>query len=81
MFMLLILNSFFSDSNVPTLTAYDKDGLKIIFSLLTVPNSNTLTINVTATNHTVSNMTDFLFQVAVPRVSSVLYYICTAAWM
>lgn len=54
---------------MPTLTPYNKDGLQIVFSLNKVPDSNCLTINVVATNHTVSNMTDFLFQVAVPRVS------------
>nr|XP_023012502.1 AP-1 complex subunit gamma-1 isoform X2 [Leptinotarsa decemlineata]XP_023012503.1 AP-1 complex subunit gamma-1 isoform X2 [Leptinotarsa decemlineata]XP_023012504.1 AP-1 complex subunit gamma-1 isoform X2 [Leptinotarsa decemlineata]XP_023012505.1 AP-1 complex subunit gamma-1 isoform X2 [Leptinotarsa decemlineata] len=55
------------ERNVPTLTAYNKDGLKIVFSLDKVPDSNTLTINVTTTNHTLSNMTDYLFQVAVPK--------------
>lgn len=54
---------------MPTITPYNKDGLQIVFSLNKVPDSNCLTINVTSTNHTLSNMTDFLFQVAVPRVS------------
>lgn len=54
---------------MPTLTPYNKDGLEIVFSLHKVPDSNCLTVNVTATNHTLSNMTEFLFQVAVPRVS------------
>lgn len=59
----------FSESNVPTLHPYNKDGLEIVFSLHKVPDSNSLTINVTAKNNTLSNMTEFLFQVAVPRVS------------
>lgn len=53
---------------MPTITAYNKEGLKIIFSLDRVPDSNQLTINMTATNQTLSHMTDFLFQAAVPRV-------------
>lgn len=61
---------FISESNVPTLTPYNKDGLEIVFSLHKSPDSNCLTVNVTAKNHTLSNMTDFLFQVAVPRVST-----------
>ncbi|KAG5892721.1 hypothetical protein JTB14_001093 [Gonioctena quinquepunctata] len=53
--------------NVPTITPYNKDGIKILFSLDKVPDSNTLTINVTTTNHTLANVTDYLFQVAVPK--------------
>ncbi|KAJ8968872.1 hypothetical protein NQ317_008128 [Molorchus minor] len=56
-----------NERDVPNLVAYNKDGLKIVFSLDTVPDSNTLTINVTATNHTLSTMTEFLFQAAVPK--------------
>ncbi|XP_023310674.1 AP-1 complex subunit gamma-1 [Anoplophora glabripennis] len=56
-----------NERDVPTITAYNKEGLKIIFSLDRVPDSNQLTINMTATNQTLSNMTDFLFQAAVPR--------------
>ncbi|XP_072389178.1 AP-1 complex subunit gamma-1 isoform X1 [Diabrotica undecimpunctata] len=56
-----------TEGNVPTVTAYQKDGLKIIFSLEKIPDSNTLSINVATTNYTVSTMTDYIFQVAVPR--------------
>ncbi|KAJ8964494.1 hypothetical protein NQ314_004781 [Rhamnusium bicolor] len=38
-----------------------------LFNTNTVNDNNSLTINVTATNHTLSNMTEFLFQAAVPR--------------
>lgn len=54
---------------MPTLIAYDKDGLKIVFTLEKMPDSDMLTINVAATNNTLSTMTDFLFEAAVPRVS------------
>ena len=54
---------------MPTITAYDKDGLRMSFSLEKVPDSNTLTIHVVATNQMLSPMTDFLFQAAVPKVS------------
>lgn len=60
----------FLEKNVPTITAFDKDGLKIIFSLEKMPETNSLSINVTATNNTLTNITDFLFQAAVPKVSS-----------
>lgn len=61
---------------MPTVTAFDKDGLKIIFSLEKVPDSNTLTVNVTATNNTLSNMSDFLFQAAVPKVMFFPHVLC-----
>lgn len=60
----------FAEKNVPTLTAFDKDGLKIIFSLDKLPESNSLSINVTATNNTMKNITEYLFQAAVPKVIS-----------
>lgn len=50
------------------ITAFEQGGLKVVFSLEKVPDSNTLTINVTAANNTLSNMSDFLFQAAVPKV-------------
>lgn len=64
-------NFIFLDKEVPVLTAYEKDGLKIIFSLNKAIDSNVLAINVVATNETLSSIiTDFLFQAAVPKVSS-----------
>ncbi|VEN45197.1 unnamed protein product [Callosobruchus maculatus] len=59
------------EKQLPQMTAYEKDGLRVIFGLETPSvgsiNPDTLTIHVTATNNTLSSMTDFLFQVAVPR--------------
>lgn len=60
---------YVSEKDVPTITAFDKDGLKIVFSLEKVPESNTLTVNVAAVNNTLSNISEFLFQAAVPKVS------------
>lgn len=54
---------------MPTITAFDQGGLKVVFSLEKIPDSNTLTVNVAATNNTLSNMSDFLFQAAVPKVN------------
>lgn len=60
---------FLPENNVPTMLAYDKDGLKIVFTLEKMPDGNMLNINVTASNNTLSTMTDFLFEAAVPKVS------------
>ncbi|XP_017778337.1 PREDICTED: AP-1 complex subunit gamma-1 isoform X2 [Nicrophorus vespilloides] len=54
------------EQDLPTLNAFDKDGLKIMFALEKMDN-NTVSINVTATNNTLSNMSEFLFQAAVPK--------------
>ncbi|KAJ8913851.1 hypothetical protein NQ315_003760 [Exocentrus adspersus] len=61
------LTGILSEREVPSITAYNKEGLKIVFSLDRIPDSNQLTINVAAINQTLSHMTDFLFQAAVPR--------------
>ncbi|XP_045474641.1 AP-1 complex subunit gamma-1 isoform X2 [Harmonia axyridis] len=63
----LLSNNRVNENNVPTLIAYDKDGLKIVFTLEKMPDTDMLTINVTATNYTLSTMTDFLFEAAVPK--------------
>lgn len=62
-----LFSNISNERNVPTLTAYNRDGLKIVFSLIRIPENNTLSINVTTTNCTLSTMTDYIFQVAVPR--------------
>ncbi|KAK5644697.1 hypothetical protein RI129_005997 [Pyrocoelia pectoralis] len=63
-----ILNTnLVNEKHVPTLTAFDKNGLKIVFLLEKVSESNMVSIHLTATNSTISNMTDFLFQAAVPK--------------
>lgn len=49
----------------PTLTAYDKNGLKIIFNLERPSDSpDTTVVSMVATNSTSSNFTEFLFQVS-----------------
>ncbi|KAF5307950.1 hypothetical protein FQR65_LT06517 [Abscondita terminalis] len=63
----LINENMFIEKNVPTLTAFDKNGLKIVFSIEKMSESNMVSIHLTATNSTISNMTDFLFQAAVPK--------------
>lgn len=54
-------------SSIQPLTAFEKDGLTVLFSFDGVKENNTVTINVTASNHSLSTMTEFLFQAAVPR--------------
>lgn len=63
-----IVRYSFLEKHVPTLTAFEKNGLKLIFSLEKLSESNMISINVIATNSTSSNMTEFLFQAAVPKV-------------
>lgn len=58
---------------MPVITAFDQNGLKVVFSLEKVPDSNTLNVNVAAVNNTLSNMSDFLFQAAVPKVINVCF--------
>ena len=68
----LICVLYVLEKNVPTITAFEKNGLKITFALERVPDAtNTLAINVTAVNNTLSNMTDYLFQAAVPKVNNI----------
>ncbi|CAH1959514.1 unnamed protein product [Acanthoscelides obtectus] len=66
-----VMNNVILEKQLPQMTAYEKDGLRVIFGLekptAGSANPDTLTIHVTANNNTLSNMTDFLFQVAVPR--------------
>ncbi|XP_025828946.1 AP-1 complex subunit gamma-1 isoform X2 [Agrilus planipennis] len=63
-----ILNTnLINEKHVPVITAFDKNGLKIVFAIERLQDSNTVSINMTATNSALSNMTDFLFQAAVPK--------------
>jgi hypothetical protein len=65
---------FFVD--LPSITAYEKNGLKIVFSLERLPeNPNTTVIRMSAMNETLNPITEFLFQAAVPKVSQ-CYEIC-----
>lgn len=59
----------FTEKNVPTLTVFDKNGLKLVFALEKISESNMVSMQLTASNNTISTMTDFLFQAAVPKVS------------
>ena len=56
----------------PPVTAFEKNGLKIVFSFEKVANnpSNIINVNTEATNALPITMTDFVFQVAVPKVTN-----------
>lgn len=56
---------------IPPMTAYNKNGLKIDFTFERAnPNPNIAVITIHASNSTEADMTDFVFQAAVPKVSS-----------
>lgn len=51
------------------MTAYNKNGLKIDFTFERAnPNPNIAVITIHASNSTEADMTDFVFQAAVPKV-------------
>lgn len=53
---------------MPSITAFEKDGLTMLFSLEKIPDSDSaVSICMTATNNNDSPMSDFLFQAAVPK--------------
>lgn len=53
---------------IPSITAFEKNGLKLVFSFERSPSSPVVTaITLSATNSTALPMTDFLFQAAVPK--------------
>lgn len=55
---------------IPPMTAYNKNGLKIDFTFERAnPNPNIAVITIHASNSTEADMTDFVFQAAVPKVS------------
>lgn len=63
-----LLNSEPVRNNLPSITAYEKNGLRIVFSLERLPeNPNTTVITLSATNETLSTISEFLFQAAVPK--------------
>lgn len=64
----LYLFFVFSFIDLPTITAFEKSGLKIVFSLEKTPEPDTVLVNMAAFNSTLEPMTDFLFQAAVPKV-------------
>lgn len=54
---------------IPPMTAYNKNGLKIDFTFERAnPNPNIAVITIHASNTTDADMTDFVFQAAVPKV-------------
>uniref|UniRef100_A0A6Q2YK88 AP-1 complex subunit gamma n=1 Tax=Esox lucius TaxID=8010 RepID=A0A6Q2YK88_ESOLU len=54
---------------IPPMTAYNKNGLKIEFTFERAnPNPNIAVITIHATNTTEADMTEFVFQAAVPKV-------------
>lgn len=53
----------------PPLTAFEKDGLKVVFGFEGPREGNMVPISVTASNQSGATMNEFLFQAAVPRVS------------
>jgi len=63
-----LLNSEPVMNNLPSVTAYEKNGLRIVFSLERLPeNPNTTVITMSAMNETLNPISEFLFQAAVPK--------------
>lgn len=61
---------FSSFLGIPSITAFEKNGLKIIFEFDKPPdNPQMIIINLIATNHSLAPINDFLFQAAVPKVN------------
>lgn len=57
-----------SAPGIPSITAFEKNGLKIIFEFSKQTDSpQTLMVNLVATNQNLIPITDFLFQAAVPK--------------
>lgn len=60
----------FGGPSIPSLVAFDQNGLKITYDFEKNPSdSKTLTVNMKAFNTNNDSITDFLFQAAVPKVS------------
>uniref|UniRef100_A0A8C5HWY2 AP-1 complex subunit gamma n=1 Tax=Gouania willdenowi TaxID=441366 RepID=A0A8C5HWY2_GOUWI len=58
----------FYSTGIPPMTAYNKNGLKIDFTFERAnPNPNIAVITIHASNSTEADMTDFVFQAAVPK--------------
>lgn len=65
-------------TELPSMVVLDKLGLKITFKLERPPNSpDQLVINMLAQNSGNTILTDFLFQVAVPKVRHIYNYTFT----
>lgn len=60
---------FLLSTGIPSITAYNKNGLKIDFSFeRSNTNPSVTVITIQASNSTELDMTDFVFQAAVPKV-------------
>ncbi|KAH1003351.1 hypothetical protein HUJ05_011275 [Dendroctonus ponderosae] len=55
-------------SLAPPLTAFEKDGLKVLFSFEGPRDGNMVPISVTASNQSGATLSEFLFQAAVPKI-------------
>ena len=54
---------------IPSITAFEKNGLKLVFGFnRDIINPTTVAITLTTTNSTPVPMNDFVFQAAVPKV-------------
>uniref|UniRef100_A0A672HC38 AP-1 complex subunit gamma n=1 Tax=Salarias fasciatus TaxID=181472 RepID=A0A672HC38_SALFA len=63
-----LCSSEMSFTGIPPMTAYNKNGLKIDFTFERAnPNPNIAVITIHASNTTEADMTDFVFQAAVPK--------------
>ena len=70
--MIIIDIIYYTD--IPNITAYEKNGLTIIFAFERDPlTTTTVNITLTATNSSVLPFTDFVFQAAVPKVLQIMY--------
>lgn len=59
-------NHPFYSAGIPGINAYNKNGIKLDMTFEV--QETVTTINMQATNNTGTNVTDFLFQAAVPKV-------------
>lgn len=60
---------YFFSAGIPSITAYNKNGLKIDFTFeRSNTNPSVTVITIQASNSTELDMTDFVFQAAVPKV-------------
>lgn len=60
---------FLFSTGIPSITAYNKNGLKIDFTFeRSNTNPSVTVITIQASNSTELDMTDFVFQAAVPKV-------------
>ena len=56
-----------TSENIPALTVYEKNGVKIIFGFVKPGGTGQITINLTATSDATTTVSDFVIQAAVPK--------------